>query len=64
MNQLQALIFLGKLKTAWDLEFKRNAQLVLVLCGSVSIWIEKNILRHTGFLGRISLTLTIKNFHF
>ncbi len=52
--------FLGKLKNAWDLEFKRNPQLILVLCGSVSAWIEKNILSSSGFLGRVSLSLTIE----
>lgn len=51
--------FLGKLKNAWDLEFKKNPQLILVLCGSVSAWIEKNILNSSGFLGRISLNLTL-----
>lgn len=52
--------FLGKLKNAWDLEFKKNPQLILILCGSVSAWIEKNILSSTGFLGRISLNLSIE----
>ena len=52
--------FLGKLKNAWDLEFKKNPKLVLVLCGSVSPWINKNILSSTGYFGRISLTLTLK----
>ncbi len=53
--------FLGKLKNAWDLEFKKNPQLILVLCGSVSTWIDKNILSHTGFLGRVSLNLTVED---
>lgn len=52
--------FLGKLKNVWDLEFKKNPNLILVLCGSVSSWIEKNILSSTGFLGRISLQLTLE----
>jgi len=52
--------FLGKLKNAWDQEFKNNPQLILVLCGSVSAWIEKNILGSTGFLGRVSLNLTLE----
>lgn len=52
--------FLGKLKNAWDLYFKKNDNLILVLCGSVSVWIEKNILASTGFVGRISLDLTVK----
>ncbi len=51
--------FLGKLKNAWDLYFKKNDQLVLALCGSVSTWIEKNILSSTGFLGRESLVLNV-----
>ncbi|MCE3231644.1 MAG: Archaeal ATPase family protein [Alphaproteobacteria bacterium] len=53
--------FLGKLKNVWDLELKKNPQLILVLCGSVSSWIEKNILSSTGFLGRISLNLTLED---
>src|SRR3989338_7206382 len=52
-------LFLGKLKNAWDLHFKKNPQLMLILCGSASSWIEKNILSNTGFLGRISFTLTL-----
>jgi uncharacterized protein len=51
--------FLGKLKNAWDLYFKKNDRLVLALCGSISSWIEKNILSSTGFLGRESLVLTL-----
>lgn len=52
--------FLGKLKNAWDLEFKKNPRIVLVLCGSVSTWINKNILSSTGYFGRVSLTITLK----
>jgi uncharacterized protein len=52
--------FLGKLKNAWDTLFKKNDRLILVLCGSVSTWIEKNILSSTGFLGRISLDFSLK----
>ncbi len=53
-------LFLGFLKNAWDIYFKKNDQLTLVLCGSVSSWIEKNILSSTSFVGRISLKLHIK----
>ena len=52
--------FLGKLKTAWDLYFKNNPQLVLILCGSISSWIEENILSSTGFMGRISLDIVLE----
>ncbi len=53
------LDFLGKLKNFWDLTLSKNPQLILILCGSVSIWIEENILSHTGFLGRVSLSFLI-----
>ncbi len=52
--------FLGKLKTVWDLHFSENPELILILCGSVSSWIEKNILSNTGYLGRPNLHMTIE----
>lgn len=52
--------FLGKLKNAWDLYFRKNDKLIVAICGSASIWIEKNILSSTGFMGRESLTLTLE----
>jgi AAA+ ATPase superfamily predicted ATPase len=51
--------FLGKLKNAWDMEFKKNPKLILVLCGSVSSWVEKNLITGKGFFGRISLKLKL-----
>lgn len=52
--------FLGKLKNTWDELFKKNPDLMLILCGSISSWIEKNILASTAFLGRIHYVLTLK----
>lgn len=52
--------FLGKLKNAWDKEFKKNDKLILILCGSASSWIEENILSSTGFVGRISYKLKLE----
>lgn len=51
--------FLGKLKSAWDLHFKNNPRLILILSGSLSSWIDENILSSTGFMGRTSLELTL-----
>ncbi len=51
--------FLGKLKSAWDLYFSQNPKLIMILSGSMSSWIEKNILTSTGFLGRVSLDFTL-----
>jgi AAA+ ATPase superfamily predicted ATPase len=46
--------FSGYLKDVWDRVLSQNQNLILVICGSVSSWIEKNILKNTGFVGRIS----------
>lgn len=52
--------FLGQLKTAWDMYFSKNPHLIIALCGSISSWIEKNILSDTGFLGRITIDLILE----
>ncbi len=52
--------FSGKLKTAWDLYFKKNDKLMLIVCGSVSAWIEQNIINSSGYVGRISCTITLE----
>ena len=52
--------FLGKLKIAWDQHFKKNPELIMLLSGSNSSWIEKNILSSSGFLGRVSLRLHLQ----
>ena len=52
--------FLGKLKTAWDELFKKNPKLMLIFCGSVSTWIDDNILNSKAFYGRISWILDLE----
>ncbi|MGH8259077.1 MAG: AAA family ATPase, partial [Steroidobacteraceae bacterium] len=52
--------FVGQLKIAWDTRLKKNARLILVLCGSVSSWIDRNILNSADFMGRVSLSLDLK----
>jgi len=52
--------FPGKLRTAWESLFHRHDRLVLVVCGSVSAWIKKNILGNTGFTGRFSRDYVLK----
>lgn len=52
--------FLGSLKTWWDQEGSKKQGLIFILCGSISTWIEKNILKSTGFVGRISLVIHLK----
>lgn len=52
--------FLGKLKTIWDTHLKKNPKLIVILSGSMAGWIEQNILKNTGFFGRVSLSLTLE----
>ena len=51
--------FAGALKTVWDKSLKKHDRLVLVVCGSVSTWIQRNILENTAFAGRLSLNLVV-----
>lgn len=52
--------FAGALKDVWDRLLSQNNQLILILCGSVSSWIQKNILENTGYVGRISKEFRLK----
>ncbi len=52
--------FLSKLKNAWELYYKKNPKLILILCSSISAWVEKNILSSTGYFGRIAKKMTLK----
>lgn len=52
--------FLGTLKNAWDMHFSQHPNLIVVICGSVSTWIQENIVKSTGFFGRISLLLHLE----
>lgn len=49
--------FIPKLKAWWD---KQQLPIMVVFCGSVSTWIEENILNSTAFFGRINLTITLE----
>ena len=40
--------------------FSKNPELILILCGSISSWIEENILSSTGFVGRITIDLVLE----
>ena len=51
--------FVPKLKVWWDLILQKYPQVVLIFCGSVSIWIDKNIINSTAFFGRISLYIEL-----
>ncbi|MFI5344604.1 MAG: ATP-binding protein [Chlamydiales bacterium] len=51
--------FLSKLKNVWEDHLNKNSKLILVLCSSVSLWLEENIISSTAFFGRISWTLSL-----
>lgn len=40
--------------------FSKNPELILILCGSISSWIEENILSSSGFVGRITIDLVLE----
>ena len=52
--------FIPKLKNWWDDQVSHRPKTMLVFCGSVSTWIEKNIINSTAFFGRISFHLTLE----
>jgi len=52
--------FLGKLEVVWEKYFSKNPELILILCGSVSQWIEENILSSTGYFGRVAWEISLE----
>lgn len=54
--------FLPKLKIWWDQLSENTINIILILCGSVSTWIESNIIKSTAFFGRISLQINLPPF--
>lgn len=54
--------FLSKFKVWWDSVHEEYPRLIVILCGSVSIWIEKNVINSTAFFGRISLIINLGPF--
>ncbi len=52
--------FAGHIKDAWDRLFSQHSNLILVICGSVSSWIQKNILQNTAFVGRVTREFLLK----
>jgi len=52
--------FAGLLKNGWDDELKDHDNLILVVCGSVSSWIQKNLLDSATFGGRFSRSYVLR----
>lgn len=51
--------FTSKLKNWWDLVLQNHPSIVLILCSSISTWVDKNIINSTAFFGRVSLYLEL-----
>ncbi len=47
-------------KNAWDETLKHHDNLILVLCGSVSAWIQDNLLESATFGGRFSRNILLR----
>ena len=52
--------FPGYLKNGWDDELKNHDNLILVICGSVSSWVRRNLLDSATFGGRFSRDIVLK----
>lgn len=52
--------FLPKLVAWWETKLQHRSDVILVLCGSQSTWVEENIINGTGFFGRIALMLDLE----
>ena len=52
--------FVSKLKVWWDLVLQKHPSVVLILCSSISTWIDKNVINSTAFFGRVSLYLELR----
>ena len=51
--------FVPKLKLWWDLALQNYPSLTVILCGSISTWIDKNIINSTALFGRVSLYMEL-----
>ncbi|MEN8236044.1 MAG: ATP-binding protein [Pseudomonadota bacterium] len=56
--------FVPRIKNWWDMTLQAYPHLTLILCGSISSWIEKNILNSTALFGRISLEIDLDELSF
>ena len=54
--------FVPKLKAWWDVSLSKKQHVLLIFCGSVSTWIDDNIINSTAFFGRISAILSVDPF--
>lgn len=52
--------FPGYLKNGWDDELKHHDNLILVICGSVSSWVRRNLLDSATFGGRFSRDIVLR----
>ncbi len=52
--------FLAKLKNFWDDYCSHNPRLLFVLCSSISLWVDENIINGKAFYGRVHAQLTLE----
>lgn len=52
--------FMSMFFELWENRFTQKQQFMIILSGSLSSWIEENILMNKGFVGRISVSITLK----
>lgn len=52
--------FMSSFFYLWESRFTHKKNFIVILSGSLSSWIEENIIMNKGFVGRISLDLVLK----
>jgi len=53
-------VFMSVFFELWENQFTQKKSFMIILSGSLSSWIEENILMNKGFVGRISVSITLK----
>lgn len=48
----------------WERDCAQKSGFMMILAGSLASWLEKNIISHEGFVGRITETITLKELKF
>ena len=52
--------FIPVLFELWERQFSTKPQFMLILSGSLASWMEENILMNKGFVGRVSVSITLR----
>ncbi len=52
--------FIAVLFELWERQFSQKPEFILLLSGSLASWMKENILMNKGFVGRVSVSITLR----